>query len=228
MVTRGKKYNEKIKLIEKPQYSVEEALALVKDTAYAAFDETVEAVFNLGIDPKKGDQQVRGAVSLPAGLGKEVRIAVVAKGEDVKIAEENGAMVAGSEDLVEKISKEGYTDFDVLLTTQDMMPKVGKLGKVLGRKGLMPSVKAGTVVSNIPAAIDEFKKGKLEFKADKGGSVHLPIGKKSFSVEQLKENYDSIYDALLKAKPSAAKGIYMKSVFLATSMGPGVKVATGS
>ena len=228
MVIRGKKYNEKIKLVDKPQYVIEEALTLVKDTAYASFDETVEVVFNLGIDPKKGDQQVRGAVSLPSGLGKEVRVAVIAKGDDVKVAEEKGAMVVGSEDLVEKISKEGYTDFDVLLTTPEMMPRVGKLGKILGRKGLMPSAKAGTVVSNIPAAIEEFKKGKLEFKADKGGSVHLPIGKKSFTVAQLKDNYDSIFDALQKAKPSSSKGVYLKSVFLAASMGPGVKVSTGS
>jgi len=228
MVTRSKKYREKSAVIEKPQYSLDEAVSLVKQAGYASFDETIEVVFNLGIDTRKGDQQVRGAVSLPAGLGKEIRVAVIANGDALKEAEKNGASITGSEDLIEKIEKEGFTDFDVLLTTPDMMPKVGKLGKVLGRKGLMPSAKSGTVIQNIAPAIKEFKQGKIEYKADKSNAVHLPVGKKSFTDEQLKENYLSIFDALMKAKPSAAKGVYMKSVYLAPTMGPSVKVNVNS
>jgi len=228
MAKKKKKYREKFATVDKHQYSVDEAIELVKVAGYASFDETIEVVFNLGIDSRKGDQQVRGAVSLPSGLGKEIRVAVIAKGDAVKEAEENGASIAGSEDLVDKIANEGFVEFDVLLTTPDMMPKVGKLGKVLGRKGLMPSAKSGTVVSSLAPAIKEFKQGKIEYKADKGNSIHLPIGKKSFTVSQLKENYVSIFDALMKAKPSASKGVYMKSVYLAPTMGPSVKVNVNS
>lgn len=228
MVTRSKKYREKAAVVEKAQYPLNEAISLAKEAGYASFDETIEVVFNLGIDSRKGDQQVRGSVSLPAGLGKEIRVAVIANGDALKDAEKNGATISGSEDLIEKIEKEGFTDFDVLLTTPDMMPKVGKLGKVLGRKGLMPSAKSGTVIPNIGPAIKEFKQGKIEYKANKNNSVHLPVGKKSFTDEQLKENYLSIYDALMKAKPSAAKGVYMKSIYLAPTMGPSVKVNVNS
>jgi len=227
MVTRCKKYKEKATLLDKAQFSVDEAILKVKEVGYASFDETIELVVNLGIDTRKGDQQVRGSLTLPAGLGKEVRVAVIAKGDKAKEATDGGADLVGDDDLIKEIEA-GNINFDILLTTPDMMPKVGKLGKHLGRRGLMPTAKAGTVVQNLGSAVGEFKKGKVEFKADKGGSIHMAIGKKSFTEAQLKENYASIYDAVEKAKPSSAKGVYFKSIFLSPTMGPGVKVIANS
>lgn len=222
---RGKKYRAKVELIKnKPMFPLEEAIAKVRELGIAKFDETIELTVNLGIDPKKGEQQVRGSVSMPAGLGKKVTVAVITSGDNLKAAEKAGADIVGAEDLVEKISG-GFTDFDVLLATPDMMPKVGKLGKVLGRKGLMPTPKAGTVVTDVTKGVKEQKAGKVEYKADKTGVIHTIIGKKSFEPTKLKENFDALYDAIQKAKPSSVKGVYIKSVYLAPTMGPSVKVA---
>ena len=223
-MTHGKKYNAKLELLkEKSIFPLEEALAKVKELGVAKFDETIEATFVLGIDPKKGEQMVRGAVAMPAGLGKKITVAIITNGDNLKLAEKAGADLVGADDLVEKINS-GFTEFDVLLATPDMMPKVAKLGKVLGRKGLMPTPKAGTVVNDVVKAIGEQKAGKVEYKTDKSGVIHTVIGKKSFSSEQLKTNYDVLYEAILKAKPSTLKGTYIKGVYLAPTMGPGVKV----
>lgn len=222
---RGKKYRAKVELIkDKPMFPLEEAIAKVRELGVAKFDETIEVTVNLGIDPKKGEQQVRGSVSMPAGLGKKVTVAVITNGDNLKIAEKEGADIVGAEELVEKING-GFTDFDVLLATPDMMPKVAKLGKVLGRKGLMPTPKAGTVVTDVAKGVKEQKAGKVEYKADKTGVIHTVIGKKSFEAAKLKENFDALYDAIQKAKPSSVKGVYIKSVYLSPTMGPSVKVA---
>ena len=221
---RGKKYRAKVELIkDKPMLPLAEAIVKVRELGIAKFDETIEVTVNLGIDPKKGEQQVRGSVSMPAGLGKKVTVAVITSGENLKTAEKEGADIVGSDDLIEKISG-GFTEFDVLLATADMMPKVAKLGKVLGRKGLMPTPKAGTVVTDVAKGIKEQKAGKVEYKADKTGVIHTIIGKKSFDAANLKLNFDALYDAILKAKPSSVKGIYIKSVYLSPTMGPSVKV----
>ena len=220
----GKKYKAKLELIKgKEALQLDEAVAKVRELGLAKFDETIEATFVLGIDPKKGEQMVRGAVAMPAGLGKKVVVAVITNGDNLKIAEKSGADFVGADDLVEKING-GFTDFDVLLATPDMMPKVSKLGKVLGRKGLMPTPKAGTVVQDVAKAVGEQKAGKVEYKTDKAGVIHTIIGKKSFEVDKLKSNYEALYEAILKAKPSTVKGTYMKGVYLAPTMGPGVKV----
>jgi large subunit ribosomal protein L1 len=222
---RGKKYRAKTELIkDKPMFPLEEAIVKVRELGIAKFDETIEVTVNLGIDPKKGEQQVRGSVSMPAGLGKKVTVAVITSGENIKVAEKEGADIVGSDELVEKING-GFTDFDVLLATPDMMPKVGKLGKVLGRKGLMPTPKAGTVVTDVAKGVKEQKAGKVEYKADKTGVIHTIIGKKSFDAAKLKDNFDALYDAIQKAKPSSVKGVYIKSVYLSPTMGPSVKVA---
>lgn len=223
-MAHGKKYKAKSELLkDKSVFSVEEALAKVKELGFAKFDETIEATFVLGIDPKKGEQMVRGAVAMPAGLGKKITVAVITNGDNLKHAEKAGADFVGADDLVEKING-GFTEFDVLLATPDMMPKVSKLGKILGRKGLMPTPKAGTVVNDVTKAVHEQKAGKVEYKTDKAGVIHTVIGKKSFSAQQLKENYEVLYEAILKAKPSTVKGTYLKGVYLAPTMGPGVKV----
>jgi large subunit ribosomal protein L1 len=222
---RGKKYRAKVELIKnKPMFPLDEAIAKVRELGIAKFDETIEVTVNLGIDPKKGEQQVRGSVSMPAGLGKKVVVAVITSGDNQKIAEKEGADIVGSDELIEKING-GFTDFDILLATPDMMPKVGKLGKVLGRKGLMPTPKAGTVVTDVAKGVKEQKAGKIEYKADKTGVIHTIIGKKSFEAANLKQNFDALYDAIQKAKPSSIKGIYIKSVYLSPTMGPSVKVA---
>jgi len=227
-MTHGKKYNAKLELLkEKSIFPLEEALAKVKELGIAKFDETIEATFVLGIDPKKGEQMVRGAVAMPAGLGKKITVAIITNGDNLKLAEKAGADLVGADDLVEKING-GFTEFDVLLATPDMMPKVAKLGKVLGRKGLMPTPKAGTVVNDVAKAIAEQKAGKVEYKSDKSGVIHTVIGKKSFSAEQLKTNYDVLYEAIVKAKPSTLKGTYIKGVYLAPTMGPGVKVSVSA
>lgn len=224
MATHGKKYAEAFKLVEKDKfYDPEEAIELAKKTASAKFDETVEVAFRLGVDPKHADQQVRGAVVLPHGTGKTKRVLVFAKGEKAKEAEVAGADVVGAEDLVTKIQG-GWAEFDVAVATPDMMGLVGRLGKILGPKGLMPNPKVGTVTLDVTRAINEIKAGKIEYRTDKAGNIHAPIGKVSFESEKLLQNFRTLVDTLLKVKPAAAKGQYMRSITLSTTMGPGVKV----
>lgn len=204
-------------------YAPVESLALVKERATAKFDETVEAHLRLGINVKHADQQVRSTVALPAGTGKTVRVAVIAKGDKVKEAEAAGADVVGSEELIPRI-QEGWMEFDLLIATPDIMGALGRVGKVLGPRGLMPSPKAGTVTFEVGKAVAEFKAGKVEFRADKQGIVHVPIGRASFTPEQLSQNFGALVDAINKAKPAAAKGTYIKSVYVTSTMGPGIKV----
>ncbi|MDA8066827.1 MAG: 50S ribosomal protein L1 [Thermaerobacter sp.] len=224
MAKRGKRYQDAAKLVDlRRAYLPEEAVALVKQTAGGRFDQTVEAAVRLGVDPKHADQMVRGAVSLPAGTGKKVRVAVFAKGEKAKEAEQAGAEFVGAEDLAAKVEG-GWTDFDVAVATPDMMAAVGKLGRILGPRGLMPNPKTGTVTFEVERAVREIKAGKIEYRTEKAGIVHAPIGKASFSEEDLLNNFATLMDALLKAKPAAAKGQYVRGVSLSTTMGPGVKV----
>lgn len=221
----GKKYVESAKLIDKAKlYDPEEALEVAVKTASAKFDETVEVHVRLGVDSRHADQQVRGAVVLPNGTGKQVRVAVFAKGDDAKAAEAAGAEVVGAEDLVAKIQGEGWLDFDVAIAAPNMMGLVGRLGKVLGPRGLMPSPKAGTVTPDVAKAVNEAKAGKIEYRLDKTNIIHCPIGKASFGAEKLTENFNTLLGAIVKAKPAAAKGQYIKSCVLATTMGPGVRV----
>ncbi|HHP51443.1 MAG TPA: 50S ribosomal protein L1 [Moorella mulderi] len=224
MPKRGKRYQELVKLIDRDKlYDPEEAIALAKRIARAKFDETVEVALRLGIDPRHADQQVRSTVVLPHGTGKTRKVLVFAKGEKAKEAEEAGADYVGAEDLVAKI-QEGWLDFDVAIATPDMMGMVGKLGRILGPRGLMPNPKTGTVTMEVGKAVREVKAGKIEFRADKTGVVHAPIGKASFEEEKLKENFWALVEAVIKAKPPAAKGQYMKSVTISTTMGPGIRV----
>lgn len=223
MPKHGKKYQEAAKLIEDKLYEMNEAVELVKKTSTAKFDETVEASIRLGVDPKYADQQVRGAVVLPHGTGKSKRVLVFAKGEKVKEAEAAGADFVGSDELVTKIQG-GWADFDVAVATPDMMGTVGRLGKILGPRGLMPNPKVGTVTMDLTRAIQEIKAGKIEYRTDKAGNIHAPIGKVSFDAAKLQENLQTLIDTLNKVKPAAAKGQYMRSVTLSTTMGPGVKV----
>ncbi|MBQ8469333.1 MAG: 50S ribosomal protein L1 [Clostridia bacterium] len=220
----GKKYVDSKKLVDKSKtYEVDEALQLVCDTAKAKFDETVEAHIRLGVDSRHADQQVRGAVVLPNGTGKSVRVAVFAKGDMAKAAEEAGAEIVGAEDLADRIQNEGFLDFDVAIAAPNMMGVVGKLGRVLGPRGLMPSPKAGTVTPDVAKAVEEAKAGKIEYRLDKTNIIHCPIGKASFGAEKLQENLDTLMEAIVQAKPAAAKGQYLKSCALASTMGPGVK-----
>lgn len=224
LAKRGKKYEDAIKLVDrKQQYSAEEALELVKKTSTASFDETVEIALRLGVDPRKNDQQIRGAVVLPHGTGKTKRVLVFAKGEKAQEAEAAGADFVGEEDLVAKV-QEGWLDFDVVVATPDMMAQVGRLGKILGPKGMMPNPKTGTVTMDIKKAVEEIKAGKVEYRLDKAGNIHAPLGKVSFETSQLVENFNTIVDAVLKAKPAAAKGKFMKNVTVSSTMGPGIKV----
>lgn len=223
MPKHGKKYQEAAKLIEDKLYDMNEAVELVKKTSTAKFDETVEASFRLGVDPKYADQQVRGAVVLPHGTGKSKRVLVFAKGEKVKEAEAAGADFVGSDELVTKIQG-GWADFDVAVATPDMMGTVGRLGKILGPRGLMPNPKVGTVTMDLTRAIQEIKAGKIEYRTDKAGNIHAPIGKVSFDAVKLQENLQTLIDTLNKVKPAAAKGQYMRSLTLSTTMGPGVQV----
>ncbi|MEH7386599.1 50S ribosomal protein L1 [Bacillus sp. JJ1521] len=224
MAKRGKKYVEAAKLVDRTKaYSVAEAIELVKKTNTAKFDATVEVAFRLGVDPKKADQQIRGAVVLPNGTGKTQRVLVFAKGEKAKEAEAAGADYVGDSEFITKINQ-GWFDFDVIVATPDMMGEVGKLGRVLGPKGLMPNPKTGTVTFDVTKAINEIKAGKVEYRIDKSSNIHVPIGKISFDDQKLIENFTTIYETMLKVKPSAAKGTYMKNVAVSSTMGPGVKV----
>ena len=222
---RGKKYTEAAKMIDRAaQYDVAEAVSLVKKTGVAKFDETVEAHVRLGVDGRHADQQVRGAVVLPHGTGKTVRVLVFAKGDKATEAEAAGADFVGAEELIPRIQNEGWFDFDVVVATPDMMGVVGRLGRVLGPKGLMPNPKAGTVTMDVTKAVNDIKAGKIEYRLDKANIIHCPVGKASFTEEQLTENFNTLMDAIIKAKPASAKGTYMKSVTITSTMGPGVKV----
>jgi len=221
---RGKKYNESAKLIDRSvQYDANEAISLVKKAAVAKFDETIEAHIRLGVDGRHADQQVRGAVVLPHGTGKTVRVLVFAKGDKVSEAEAAGADFVGGDELIPKIQG-GWFDFDVVVATPDMMGVVGRLGRVLGPKGLMPNPKAGTVTMDVTKAVNDIKAGKIEYRLDKTNIIHCPVGKASFTEEQLADNFQTLMGAIIKAKPASAKGTYLKSVTLASTMGPGVKV----
>ena len=221
----GKKYIESTKLIDRSKlYDPNEALELAVKAATAKFDETVEVHIRLGVDSRHADQQVRGAVVLPNGTGKNVRVAVFAKGDDAKAAEEAGAEIVGAEDLVAKIQGEGFMDFDVAIAAPNMMGLVGRLGKVLGPRGLMPSPKAGTVTPDVAKAVQEAKAGKIEYRLDKTNIMHCPIGKASFGAEKLEENFNTLLEAVVKAKPAAAKGQYIRSCVVASTMGPGIRV----
>ena len=222
---RGKKYLDAVKAFDKSaQYSPAEALELVCKIAPAKFDETVEAHIKLGVDGRHADQQVRGAVVLPHGTGKQVRVLVFAKGDKVAEAEAAGADHVGGDELIPRIQNEGWLDFDVVVATPDMMGVVGRLGRVLGPKGLMPNPKAGTVTMDVTKAIEDIKAGKIEYRLDKSNIIHVPVGKASFTEEQLNDNIDTLMGAIVKAKPSSAKGQYLKSVTIATTMGPGIKL----
>ncbi|RST71760.1 50S ribosomal protein L1 [Siminovitchia acidinfaciens] len=224
MAKKGKKYIEALKLVDRSQaYAIDEAIELVKKTDFAKFDATVEVAFRLGVDPKKADQQIRGAVVLPNGTGKTQRVLVFAKGEKAKEAEAAGADYVGDAEFINKINQ-GWFDFDVVVATPDMMGEVGKLGRTLGPKGLMPNPKTGTVTFDVEKAVNEIKAGKVEYRLDKAGIIHVPIGKVSFEDAKLQENFATIFDTVLKAKPSAAKGTYMKSVTITSTMGPGIKI----
>ncbi len=221
----GKKYIESSKLVDKNVlYTPAEALDLAVKTAKAKFDETIELHVRLGVDPRHADQQVRGAVVLPNGTGKSVKVLVFAKGAKATEAQEAGADFVGAEELVQKIQGENWFDYDVVVATPDMMGVVGRLGRVLGPKGLMPNPKSGTVTFDVAKAIEEIKAGKVEYRVDKTAIVHCPIGKKSFGTEKLKENFTALMEALVKAKPAAAKGQYLKSVSVSSTMGPGAKI----
>ena len=221
----GKKYIDSVKTIEATKlYEVNEAINIVLDTAKAKFDETVELHVRLGVDPKQADQQVRGVLVLPNGTGKNVKVLVLAKGDKADQAKEAGADFVGAEEMVQKIQTENWFDYDVIITTPDMMGLVGRIGKVLGPKGLMPNPKSGTVTMDVAKAIKDTKAGKVEYRLDKNAIIHCAIGKKSFGAQKLQENYEALMDAIVKAKPAAAKGQYVKSVSLASTMGPGVKI----
>lgn len=225
MPKRGKKYQDLVKLYDKTaQYDIDEAFEILAKTATAKFDETIEAHFRLGVDGRHADQQVRGAIVLPNGTGKTKRVLVFAKGDKAKEAEAAGADYVGEAELAQKIQQENWFEFDVVVATPDMMGVVGRLGKVLGPKGLMPSPKSGTVTMNLTQALAEIKAGKVEYRLDKQNIIHTPIGKASFGPEKLKENYQALLEAIIKAKPAAAKGQYIKSATVASTMGPGVKL----
>lgn len=224
MAKRGKKYTEALELVDREKlYEPKEATELVVKTANKNFDETIELAVRLGVDPRHADQLVRGTVTLPHGTGRTVRVAVFAKGEKIQEAEEAGADVVGAEDLVTKVEG-GFLDFDVVVATPDMMGSVGKLGRILGPKGLMPNPKAGTVTFDVGKAVSEIKKGKIEYRVDKTKIIHVPIGKKSFGQEKLYDNFKVIMDAIIKARPASVRGTYIRSVVLSSTMGPGIKI----
>jgi len=228
MAKRSSRYEEMVENFDKEElYNPENALDTVKDLASANFDESVELAANLGVNPKHADQNIRGTVVLPNGTGQETKVIVFAKGEKIKEAEEAGADVVGGEELAEKI-EDGWLDFDLAVATPDMMSVVGKLGRILGPKGLMPNPKAGTVTFDLEKAVKEFKAGKLEYRVDKNGVLHLPIGKVSFNTDELIENFQKIMDTIMRERPAASKGKYVKSVTVSSTMGPGVKVDTSA
>jgi large subunit ribosomal protein L1 len=219
----GKKYAAAKTQVESKSYSVSEAMQVIKRAAFAKFDETVDLAIQLGVDPKHSDQMVRGSVLLPHGTGKEVRVAVFAKGEKEKEARDAGADIVGSEDLVEKITK-GWLEFDRVISTPDLMGMVGKLGKILGPRGLMPNPKTGTVTFDLAKAIREVRQGRVEFKVEKAGIVHIPVGKVSFDSQKLAENASTVLESIVKAKPSTAKGVYLKNISVSSTMGPAVRI----
>ena len=222
---KGKRYQEAVKLVEKSKlYDLGDAVAILKKSASAKFDETIEAHIRLGVDGRHADQQVRGAVVLPHGTGKTVKVLVFAKGDNVDKALAAGADYAGGDELVPKIQNEGWLDFDVVIATPDMMGVVGRLGRVLGPKGLMPNPKAGTVTMDVVKAIEDVKAGKIEYRLDKANIMHVPVGKASFSEENIADNFNALMNAVIKAKPAAAKGQYLKSVTITSTMGPGIKL----
>ncbi len=225
MAKRGKNYQDSMKLVDRSTlYDTIDAIELVQKTAKAKFDETIELSVRLGVDPRHADQQVRGAVVLPHGTGKTRTVLVIAKGDKIKEAEDAGADFVGGEDMVTKIQTEGWLDFDVVVATPDMMGVVGKVGRVLGPKGLMPNPKSGTVTFDIEKAVNDIKAGKVEYRVDKASIVNVPIGKASFGTEKLKENFTALVDALLKARPAAAKGRFLRTITLSSTMGPGIKI----
>lgn len=225
---RGKKYNEAAKQVDRSvQYEPLEAIALAKKTATAKFDETIEAHIRTGCDGRHADQQIRGAVVLPNGTGKEVKVLVFAKGDKLAEAEAAGADFVGGDELIPKIQNEGWLEFDVVVATPDMMGVVGRLGKTLGPKGLMPNPKAGTVTMDVTKAVKDIKAGKIEYRLDKSNIIHVPIGKASFAEEQIEENFNALMEAIVKARPSAVKGQFLRSITLSSTMGPGVKVSVG-
>ncbi|HIS46405.1 MAG TPA: 50S ribosomal protein L1 [Candidatus Scybalocola faecigallinarum] len=224
---KGKRYVEATKLVDRTNlYDVEDAVALVKKAASAKFDETIEAHVRLGVDGRHADQQVRGAVVLPHGTGKTVRVLVFAKGDKADEAQAAGADYVGAEELIPRIQNEGWLDFDVVVATPDMMGVVGRLGRVLGPKGLMPNPKAGTVTMDVTKAVNDIKAGKIEYRLDKTNIIHVPVGKASFTEEQLADNFHTLIGAIIKAKPAAAKGQYLRSVVMTSTMGPGIKINT--
>ena len=226
---KGKKYLEVLSKVDRTkQYTLDEAVKLVKETSVSKFDGSVEIAMRLNLDTRKSDQQLRGAIVLPSGTGKEKKVLVVAKGDYAKAAKEAGADFVGDTDILEKIEKENWLDFDVMIATPDMMPLLGKLGKVLGPKGLMPNPKTGTVTTDVAKAINDVKKGRVEYRTDSYGNVHGLVGKVSFTEEQLKENIKAFVAVILKSKPSVVKGIYVKNVSLSTTMGPGIKLDINS
>ena len=227
MAKTGKKYRAAAAMIEDRPYELKEAIAVIHSAAYAKFDETVEVHLRLGVDPRHADQMVRGTLVLPHGTGKKMRVAVIAQGEKIKDAEAAGADIVGGDELVEKIAG-GFLDFEALVATPDMMKGVGRLGKVLGPRGLMPNPKTGTVTFDVAKAIKDIKAGKVEYRVDKTGIVHAPVGKLSFGVEKLEENAQALLDAVAKAKPPAAKGKYMKAVHMTSTMGPSVTLSTAN
>lgn len=226
---KGKKYLEAVSKVDKSKlYTLDEAVKLVKETSVSKFNSSVEIAMRLNLDTRKSDQQLRGAIVLPSGTGKEKKVLVVAKGDNAKIAKESGADFVGDVDILEKIEKENWLDFDVMIATPDMMPLLGKLGKVLGPKGLMPNPKTGTVTTDVKKAISDVKKGRVEYRTDSYGNVHGLVGKVSFTEEELKENIKAFVSVILKSKPSVVKGIYVKNVSLSTTMGPGIKLDINS
>src|SRR5260221_1694588 len=226
-MAKSKKYTDASARYDKQAlHEPAEAFALVKSMATKKFDETVEAAFRLGVDPRKADQMLRGTVSLPAGTGKDVRVAVFATGDAAQDARDAGADVVGAEDLVNRVQNEGFLDFDVAIATPDLMGQVGKLGRVLGHRSLMPNAKTATVTTDVGRTVGEFKGGKVEYRTDRFGNVHVPIGKVSFPVESMVKNYSAVHDEIMKAKPASSKGKYLRSVTTSSTMGPGVKIDT--
>lgn len=225
MKKQSKKYIEASAKVEAKDYQIEDALKLCQEVSFAKFDETVDLAFRLGVDPRHADQMIRGAIAMPAGTGKTVRVCVITSGDKVKLAEDAGADFVGGDDLVQKIAG-GWLEFDRVIASPDMMGKLGRIGRVLGPRGLMPNPKLGTVTPDVAKAVTEQKAGKIEYRTEKTGIIHVPIGKKSFTPAQLRQNFDAIMTAIVKAKPSSAKGTYLKSLTVSTTMGPGIKIDT--